>query len=441
MTDEKTPAVDPDAARVLEILRDHEGPATASEMRVAAGMTVPQLRPVLDRLADAGLVLASQRDGARGRPWQWALIPTLDDAPTADDATASDPPPTDTSAPVDDAVPADDTVPVMTGPAETVDTPPDPVAAPDPATTEISASDPAQRLPTGTADPERQAASPGDALEATALTVPTHGPAEDVSAPDPATADLSTVEPVETETDPSPVADLPDTDPPMQEPPTDQDRHLGTSAPLDAARAVTASEPAQDPAPEEDPAPPNAPADSTVPGESADTSAHADEPTGIAAAPGGQAIQAPPDGIPSAAGDGAGTAGCAAWACPAPQCPIRAGGPPPTSGPQPSRRRAPAKAPRPAGDRAVNGDGQPRLPSGGLTAMVRDVLAANADVPLSVTEISREIPGRSSGAINASCEAMTSRGEVSLVEGRPKRYRITAAGLALTTTAAASTGS
>ncbi|OHV23974.1 hypothetical protein BBK14_23625 [Parafrankia soli] len=91
--------------------------------------------------------------------------------------------------------------------------------------------------------------------------------------------------------------------------------------------------------------------------------------------------------------------------------------------------------------RTVNTDGKPRLQAGALTAMVLDVLAAHADVAMSVTEISREIPGRSSGAINAAGLAMTRRGEVTLLPGRPKRFQITPTGLTLTSATAASTGS
>ncbi|WP_131802411.1 hypothetical protein [Parafrankia soli] len=89
----------------------------------------------------------------------------------------------------------------------------------------------------------------------------------------------------------------------------------------------------------------------------------------------------------------------------------------------------------------MNTDGKPRLQAGALTAMVLDVLAAHADVAMSVTEISREIPGRSSGAINAAGLAMTRRGEVTLLPGRPKRFQITPTGLTLTSATAASTGS
>ncbi|WP_026240423.1 MarR family transcriptional regulator [Parafrankia discariae] len=440
MVDENASAADPDTARVLEILRNHEGPATLAEIRVAAGMTVGQLRPVLDQMVDAGLIVASRRSGARGTPAQWEPIPTPHDTPAPDSTAPTEPPAgSDTQ--------GDGDPPVITEAGGASDSSPEPVTAPDLET--VPPPDAAPDSSTATVDHAQAADADGkaeqpEAIEEDTAPVQAGDPGEDPADPaDPAdpvgtataqedpTAEggVGAVQeppatpPTDAEADSGPepdtetAPDIPSADPPVQNPSVDPGEDLGAVTPMEAV-----SEPAR----------------RSVPG--ADRAALPAPP--VDAMP--DAGTAPGDGLthpaptPASAGRGvpAGGVECAAWSCPASHCPVRAGVAPP---PRPVRRRAP-KAPAPAAGRTVNTDGKPRLQAGALAAMVLDVLAAHADVAMSVTEISREIPGRSSGAINAAGLAMTRRGELTLLPGRPKRFQITPTGLALTSAAAAATG-
>ncbi|CUU60872.1 hypothetical protein Ga0074812_14916 [Parafrankia irregularis] len=442
MVDENESA-DADIARVLEILRNHQGPATLAEIRVAAGMMVGQLRPVLDRMVDTGQLMTSRRAGVRGQPSQWALIPTPGDAP-APDVTTPTGPPADTDTPADGDTQDDGGRPLITETGAAPDTsldletapdletvaPSDAVSAPSAAPTGHAQAADAEVIVERPAEAEREtapvragdtaedpAASAGAADTATATTqegLAAEGEADPPSQEPPATppTDIDGVISAEAGTETPP--DVPSVHPPVQNPPAGAGEDLAavSPTPTEAARgSETGADPTTPPSPFVEAT--SGEGTATAPGDGPTPSAPAPDPT--------------PAPVPVPAGVQAGGAGCAAWSCPAAHCPVRAGVAPP---PRPARRRAP-KPPAAVAKRTTNADGQPRLQAGALTAMVRTVLATNADVAMSVTELSREIPDRSSGAINASCDAMTGRGEVRLVPGRPKRFQITPAGLAL----------
>ncbi|KPM50292.1 hypothetical protein ACG83_41185 [Frankia sp. R43] len=465
MVDENEPA-DADIARVLEILRNHPGPATLAEIRVAAGMMVGQLRPLLDRMVDTGQLMTSRRSGARGTPTQWALIRTPDATPAPDVAEPTVPP-ADTDTPTDGDTQDDGGRPLITETGAAPDTSREPETAPGPETVapsdavsapsaaptghaqaadaEVTVEHPAEAeqdtAPVQAGDKAEDPASPPTAsptLEPPEKEVDT-GPATSAGAADTATAttqeglaaegeaDPPSQEPpatpptdihgvISAETDTETPPDIPRVHPPVQNPPTGAGEDLAAVTPTEAARGSETGT---------DPTTPPSPLVEATSGEGTAT-APGDGPTPSAPTPDPTPAPAP---VPAGPGAQAGGAGCAAWSCPAAHCPVRAGVAPP---PRPARRRAPKPPAAVAvAKRTTNADGQPRLQAGALTAMVRAVLATNSDVAMSVTELSREIPDRSSGAINASCESMTGRGEVRLVPGRPKRFQITPAGLAL----------
>jgi len=95
----------------------------------------------------------------------------------------------------------------------------------------------------------------------------------------------------------------------------------------------------------------------------------------------------------------------------------RAGEPSGTSAPEPRRAPKPASTPRSANSAKAKG--------GGLRDEVRAVLASRGGEALSLTEVSGGI-GRSTATVSYHLQGLVEAGEVTLVDGKPRRYTIAA---------------